>query len=425
MPLRRLLFSATLLLCVFAAADAFAMEADQVTASTLANSKPHTRNAKDVKQNQKKLNHGQGKKGVANIDSLANWTDSFQAEGVDVNNNPQTTWWYNMVGGVPHKKETTTFKAPIVPVSLDLRNADGTPRFVNGHRLFSDATQFVDPVLESPIFEDFSYSSSNVPTQYTDAVQRAGFFDVAKAEWHTLLQPNANTTPRTMVLLKGTYQFALNADGTCCLFVLVNETTFGNALFPATADDTTTPIGAAEHNGDITTKDISTFLFPNTFLFDPATGDCCVLGFHTYDFEPGDAADGNREKRYVVNYSSWISPGLFRGGFEDVTALSHELSETFNDPFVSSDGVLNIVPWWKSPNGLCQNNLEVGDVIEGLPDSTFPMTMPNGFTYHPQNEALLSYFARQTHSTAIHGAYSYPNENTLRSISPPERAFCQ
>ena len=160
MPLRRLLFSATLLLCVFAAADAFAMEADQVTASTLANSKPHTRNAKDVKQNQKKLNHGQGKKGVANIDSLANWTDSFQAEGVDVNNNPQTTWWYNMVGGVPHKKETTTFKAPIVPVSLDLRNADGTPRFVNGHRLFSDATQFVDPVLESPIFEDFSYSSA-------------------------------------------------------------------------------------------------------------------------------------------------------------------------------------------------------------------------------------------------------------------------
>src|SRR5437763_16091146 len=96
MPLRRLLFSATLLLWVFAAADALAMEADQVTASTLANSKPHTRNAKDVKQNQKKLNHGQRKKGAANIDSLANWTDSLPADGVDVNNNPQTTWRYNM-----------------------------------------------------------------------------------------------------------------------------------------------------------------------------------------------------------------------------------------------------------------------------------------------------------------------------------------
>src|SRR5205807_4885993 len=57
-------------------------------------------------------------------------------------------------------------------------------------------------------------------------------------------------------------------------------------------------------------------LFPYTTLF---------RSFHSYDFEPGDAANGNTEKRFVLNYSSWISPGLFGESFTDVTALSHEV----------------------------------------------------------------------------------------------------
>ena len=91
---------------------------------------------------------------------------------------------------------------------------------------------------------------------------------------------------------------------------------------------------------------------------------CCILGFHTYDLEQGGPTNGFLEKRYVVNYSSWISPGIFSDPtVGDVTALSHELSETFNDPFGS-----NATPWWLSPNGNCQNNLKDGDVIEGLPN---------------------------------------------------------
>ncbi len=72
-----------------------------------------------------------------------------------------------------------------------------------------------------------------------------------------------------------------------------------------------------------------------------------------------------------MNYSSWISPGLFGAAFTDITALSHEIAETYNDPLVSFDGVHNITPWWLAPNGLCQNNLETGDVVEGLA-STLP-----------------------------------------------------
>jgi hypothetical protein len=164
---------------------------------------------------------------------------------------------------------------------------------------------------------------------------------------------------------------------------------------------------------------MSTFLFPNAYLYTGGNPNhCCILGFHTYDLEAGGPTNGFLEKRYVVNYSSWISPGLFRGGFSDVTALSHELSETFNDPFVN-----NTTPRWLSPNGNCQNNLEDGDVVEGLPNGVFPIVL-NGFTYHPQNEALLQWFAGVTPSSAISGGYSYPDTNVLTSANVSQHFAC-
>src|SRR4029077_3564065 len=105
---------------------------------------------------------------------------------------------------------------------------------------------------------------------------------------------------RTMVLIRGTYRFALNPDGSCCQFVLIDINTFINALFPPTASDTTTVMGAAENAHQVNTRDLSTFLFNNAYLYfnnDPSQ--CCVLGFHSYDLEPGSAANGWREKRYV------------------------------------------------------------------------------------------------------------------------------
>jgi hypothetical protein len=223
-----------------------------------------------------------------------------------------------------------------------------------------------------------------------------------------------------MVLIQGTYRFALNGDGTCCAFILVDANAFNNALFPPGPGDTTTVIGQAETAGDITTRDISTFLFPNTFLYTNGNpSQCCILGFHTYDIEPGDQSNGWRERRYVLNYSSWVTPGLFGpSGFADVAALSHELSETFNDPFVN-----NFVPWWLAPNGNCQDNLETGDVIEGLPGANKAIYLA-GTVYHVQNEALLQWFAGQTASTAINGAYSYPDP-VLTTPSVSRNPGCQ
>jgi hypothetical protein len=273
----------------------------------------------------------------------------------------------------------------------------------------------VQPVLNSPVFQNDTYTSSSTPTQFSDAVQRAEYWNSAKPDWHTVLAPSVKT-PLTMTLLQGTYRFALNPDGTCCKFVLVDANTFGDAFF--------NDIVGAINAGDITTKDMSTFLFPNTFLYVGNVNNCCILGYHTYVYEPGTSSNGNVEKRWVLNYSSWISPGLFNGGFQDITALSHEIAETYNDPFVASDGVHNVTPWWLAPNGNCQNNLETGDVIEGLPKAVFPITI-NGVTYHPQNEALLQWFQFKVISDAIGNAYSYPDTTVLTALSAPQNVNCK
>jgi hypothetical protein len=399
------------------------MQDDQVPISFTLNANPHSLSAGSNATGGGVLGR-RSSGGALGIDSVANWSSYFYIPGFDGNGFTQFTWQYTMVGKAPFGQDssegTTWINAPVIPVNLDLRNFDGSPRFVGGQRLYSDATQFVAPVLSSPVFSKTFYTSSETPTQFTDAVQRAEFFHKADDDWHTLLRPRVGT-PRTMVLIRGTYRFALNADGTCCAFVLIDANTFANELFPPTfsGNDTTTPVGAAETSGEFRTSDIATFLFPNSYLYTGGNPiNCCILGFHTYDLEAGGPTNGFREKRYIMNYSSWISPGLFGGGFSDVTALSHEMSETFNDPFGN-----NPTPWWLSPNGNCQNNLEVGDVIEGLPNGVFPIVL-NDATWHPQNEALLQWFAGVTPSSAISHAYSYPDATVLATANVSQNFAC-
>jgi hypothetical protein len=365
------------------------------------------------------------------VDSLASFNGQYFVAGFDNDGNPKNHWYTNTVGNPPQMGGTTTINAPVIAVSLDLLiSADPT----SAVRFHVDATQFITPVLNSPIFQNSQYSSSNVPTQYEDAIQRAEYINRGKADWHTLLAPSVKTA-RTIRVPRGKYLAFGNANGTCCAGVIVDFNTFVNLFFPTVASDTTTPIGAAENAGEVTTKEISSFIFPNTlladFLPDGRIVGCCVGGFHTYDFEPASATDKQIivEKRYVVNYSAWISSSfasfLFGdASFADVLPLSHELAETLNDPFVVSDGIHNLTPWYLSPTGFCGNALETGDALEGSPQAAFPMTM-NGFTYHPQNIPLLQWFEFMTPSDAVDGAYSYPDETLLRHVSSLQNPNCK
>jgi hypothetical protein len=351
--------------------------------------------------------------GVANVISVPNFTRSFSVNGV--------TFPYTMLGNDPSLGHITTVPSKIVAVSLRLLNADGT--------VFStvDAGDFVQPVLSSPNFQRFKYepdARGGIPaesTQFSDAIQRAEFASSMAPNWHTELAPQVMdhitiTVPKFVNVRVGTqivkainYQSGIAADGH--RFVLMFNLFFNQQL------------GVIVNNeidaGNFTTDSIDLPLFPNTFLFsfnraNPLQrGSCCVLGFHTY-FTDG----ATPEHRWITDYASYISPGIFGGGFNDVTALSHEIAETFNDPFVN-----NATPRWLFPGasapctaGNSQANLETGDPVEVLADATFPVTLMSkgvATTYHPQTEALLQWFAQTVPSDALHGAYSYPNLTAL------------
>jgi hypothetical protein len=342
--------------------------------------------------------------GVQGVISVPNFTRSFSFNG--------QTFPFTMLGNDPSLGHITTVPAKIVAVSLNLLNPDGTTLAV------VDAGEFEQPVLNSPNFQLFKYEHSSQPVQFADAVQRAEFFSNIPPDpnWHTELAPSVVdritiTVPKFVTVISGgqpvqalNYQTGVLPDGH--RFVLMLNLFFNQQL------------GVIVNNeidgNNFTTNDINITLFPNTFLFSfnranpQQRGSCCTLGFHTFFTDRATP-----EHRWVVDYASWISAGLFGGGFEDITALSHELSETFNDPFVN-----NIVPRWQFPGepGVCQGNLETGDPVEVLANAVFPVTLNvtgQNVTYHPQTEALLQWFAQTVPSNALHGAYSYPDTTAL------------
>ena len=163
--------------------------------------------------------------------------------------------------------------------------------------------------------------------------------------------------------------------------------------------------------GGFDTGSLNLVLLPNTFLFSMEQGNSgpLIVGFHTFFF-----ADTTPTPIWVTAFASWISPGIFIGSdFGDVTALSHEISEAMNDPFLT-----NAVPAWEFPGvpGSCLDLLETADPIEVLPQATVAVPINSRgdrFVYHPQNQALLQWFKQRPVSDALGGAFSYPDTNTL------------
>jgi hypothetical protein len=102
--------------------------------------------------------------------------------------------------------------------------------------------------------------------------------------------------------------------------------------------------------------------------------------------------------------------------------MTHEIAESFGDPFID-----NATPSWQFPgqpptSKVCQGNLEEGDPIEVLANLTFPITVQEGsfnFTYHPQNIPLLQWFEMGATSNAIDGAFSFPDETVLPHSAIP------
>jgi len=315
------------------------------------------------------------------------FSDSFSFNG--------TTYPYTMVGTNPRtSKATTTVPTVIVPL-----------RFVFADGQVAEPGTAVSKVIASPLFQSARFSSGT--TQYGDAIRRAMFWSYdAKTAYHVLLgQPTVLAT-QTIDVPSGQGAF-------------VPAGTFLGTVGPL-------QIHAAVPLGVVNEQWLSTALdqLLNTLDVSP-TALAMLLSRNviTNRGVPGNhgaqqlasSSAGPPNGSQTVRTEIWASYGdpYFFAELPNLThntdILSHEVSEWLHDPFIS-----NTVPAWESPLPLssgfygCSSLLETGDAVS---DAAFEV---NG--YQLQDEAFLSWFARQEPSIGIKGQYTYLG--TLTQVPP-------
>ena len=295
--------------------------------------------------------------------TVTNWTGTLSAGGTSftmVGTDPQTT------------NTTTTVTAFLMPIRI-LLNPTPTGIFDPNHVLSNGRTVIENTAL-SPIFNsgiDFVQGGVDLGnTQYIDAFQRGNFWSdvVTNTNYHVLLNLVVLPTETLAVPAssgKTGTEFGVNA-------ALVDINFFDAKLQQMISG-----------NSQITPNSLVIALTYNTYLTE---GGCCIGGFHS--------AFGNAAAPQTYSDFSYIDrPGAFA---QDVSALSHEIGEWMDDPFINNPG--------------CGGLLETGDPLEGGPNfGAFPFTL-NGFTYNLQDLVFLKYFG-QSPSTSVNGWFSFQNAN--------------
>jgi hypothetical protein len=299
--------------------------------------------------------------------TVPTWASSFDFAG--------TTFPYTMVGTSPESGGTST--VPVVVVPLRLSFADGT---------VFDASARTASVAASPLFEPASFTSG--VTQYGDAIQRAEFWTVGgSGAYHVLLSGPSVLPTQSIDVPQNQGTVVENSRG-----VVVGRVSDSwlsarvhNLLVSLQLDPTTLPV----------------FLTDQVVLYEHDPSQCCTIAFHGASSSSG----GNGSQKVLTwIFAAYLASGSFSApGIADVSSLSHEISEWMNDPFLT-----NPTPPWTAPGYGCQTLLETGDPL-------VPVTFAVG-AYHLQDEAFLSWFARQVPSPAQGGRYTYLG--TFNSPSP-------
>ncbi|HZR31512.1 MAG TPA: hypothetical protein VFA76_06635 [Terriglobales bacterium] len=314
---------------------------------------------------------------TAGTSTLKHWSSSFVWKG--------TTYHYTMVGTNPwNGSATTTISTEVQPLKV----------------VFSNGATFWPPtqtLVNSPLFLNTKFPSET--GQYGDIFQRANFWTVVShlaPNYHVKLgQPSVR--PIKTIHVPAMYGSTQTWSGTKVGLVQFDWLT-------ATIDN----LAKAEGFNAAT---LPIFLVGNVFGYTDSQVSSYYVGYHS-------SVSPSPSTILTYIFAAWNSAGLFTNGLKDMTAISHEVAEWINDPFVN-----NIVPGWSIPinPGYCVSNLlEVGDPIDSFSDASFPVTL-NGKTYHPQDEAYFSWFAHQSPSKALHGQYSYIAPEKLKNPSP----YCQ
>ena len=317
-----------------------------------------------------------------------------------------TTYGYNMVGADPATDGDTTVRTVMVPLTLTFASSGG----------FALSGSAVAPAFAtSPVWQNGSYSQTgDTAVQYGDAVMRAQFDKVGKGSHMRLGAPRMLPT-ETISVPQGLGSAGQIPNGPAVGFV--NVTWFAAQL---------QNLNNALHLDPTT---LVVYVTDDVVLYvgrPDAPDNCCILGFHGASEVAGHGTGathgtGNQPVQTYA-WASYLRPGLYpttdaasdpNGAhfLQDIHGLSHEISEWADDPFINN----KVNPWLTptAPQYGCTDLLETGDPVVGIGfhqgTNTFGQDLPNGAdgAWHPEDEALLPWFARQTPSSATGGRYTF------------------
>ncbi len=307
--------------------------------------------------------------------TLTQWNGSFKdLLGHTVN--------YTMVGTDPTSTNvTSTIPVLIIPVKLKYGPSNGNHIFDPKNTVLSNGKTVINNIIASPIFNpgvNFTQGGTDLgTTQYIDAYQRGNFWSTvaSNSSYHVLLG-----TPKVLAQKTITVTPALGS---------VINNPFGSGIV-GTYD--INAFDAKLQTWMAAAKKVNPGVLPIFITYDVylTSGGCCIGGYHN--------ANGAQPGGQTYSHATYVdSPGAFS---QDVSALSHEIGEWMDDPFV--DNRVN-----------CRDNsiMENGDPLEGNANyGGFPYTL-GGFTYNLQSLVFLPYFGAPK-TTSVHSWYSFQNDET-------------
>jgi hypothetical protein len=291
--------------------------------------------------------HGTGKHFAHTPTALQTWTGTFTYNKVKHT--------YTMVGTSPFTTNTTTtITVDVIPVKMVYGSQNGNMTF-DPMVDQQNGVSIIQNLLNSPLLNslDWKWGATDVgSTQYIDAWQRGAFWGEVKTNtaYHVVLAPTTlSEVSHTVQPGNGSVMnnpFGSGVVGT------ENIGVFDTAIQ-----------GWIAGFSQVNPSTFPLFVTDNIYL---TSGGCCIGGYHS--------AEANGQ---TYGYSTYVtSPGAFS---EDISALSHEVGEWYDDPATHN-------------RGYCGGLLEVGDPLEGKANyGTFPVTF-GGVTWHPQALVFISYF---------------------------------
>lgn len=358
---------------------------------------------------------------LANARTVPHWTFQY----TDPTNH--VTYTITMAGSDPRQGGSSTIHTVIIPLKMTFVAAQqDTSSLVNqGYLGFQphlynhtfDGSSKVAQTLASPQYSDYSYPAvlGGDSGQGGDVYMRAQFNKIG-SNYHVKLVNDAVLPAVTLNVpaekgiayerpvpeWRQAHGLQSNVDLTGLAEVTWFSTQLQSLMGSLQIDARTVPI----------------FLTDNVLLYIKGTPlgyrNCCILGYHGAGMPIGHGAgSANGQGAQPVQtfiYSAYVTPGTYSGfladylvpdrtapsplrGLSDIHALSHEVGEFLDDPFVN-----NAVQPWKvasAPQYGCTGVLEVGDPVVGIWYGLDGNTDANAYgQWHPEDLVFAQWFGR-------------------------------